>query len=165
MRRSKHLVRAFMVIGIALLGFFVVRSYLIPPSYGAAGPYRFRNVPEQRAIPMVHEGRASCAGCHEDKIERLDDNKHKTVSCEGCHGLASDHADPALKDGPDKGKIADMPFNASVAACRHCHDPMDARPKKFSVVDVEEHLEEMEVELSERACVDGCHDPHWPKEK
>ncbi|MFQ5655158.1 MAG: cytochrome C [Planctomycetota bacterium] len=163
MRRSKHLARAILLLGLVLAGFFTLRAFVVPETFGEAGHFRYANLAEQRAKPVKHGGRAACRPCHETILDENQAGSHKTVHCEGCHAPVVTHADFEQRDGPSKGKIADMPRHRSWRLCARCHQRLQARPETFPQVDIKSHLEELEMEYGENVCIE-CHDPHSPME-
>jgi hypothetical protein len=129
------------------------RSFLVPPSYGLYGPYRFDNVAEQASIrPPLHGGAASCGECHEDRSKAVAAGGHRTVSCEVCHAPLGKHV-----RGGDV--VAPMAVDRSFTLCARCHRKIDGRPAAFPQVVLEQHVQGA---LEGRVCLD-CHDPHAPK--
>lgn len=151
---SKHVIRAFLLLGMGFLGFLVVRAFMIPPSYGAYGHYRGDNVMEQRDHPVINGGRESCQKCHVEQYKTVMEHEHKKVNCENCHAPVALHA------RADK-KVADMPKDRKATLCMRCHERLAARPKSHPQVDVMKHLKDVGEQWSPEVCVD-CHDPHSP---
>jgi hypothetical protein len=158
MESARHVFRVFslliLVVAVVVLG----RSFLVPRSFGAYGPYRFDNVAEQaHARVPQHGGAASCGACHAKRLDVVKAGAHRTVSCEICHAPLAAH----VKAG---AKTADMRVDASFTMCARCHRRIDGRPAKFPQVVLEQHVSEKGATtgVEGKVCLD-CHDPHSPK--
>lgn len=163
MKRSKHLARAISLIVLGLACAVILRFFLVPKSYGEEGHFRFDAIAEARSVPLTHGGRESCAGCHEDNYKQNQGSKHAAVHCEGCHEPVTRHADPSKRDGPDKGKFADMPVHKTWRLCARCHQRLQARPATFPQIEVVEHVRDKGADFAEDVCFE-CHNPHSPED-
>ena len=146
-RDSRHLLRAAALFGAGILVFLVLRALLVPPGFGALGPYREGALADNRSRAAVFAGRAACEECHSDIVDARKGSKHARVNCEACHGALAAHAsDPtATKPArPDPKKT-----------CLVCHLPNAAKPKGFPQVEPKDHGDG-------GACGD-CHKPHHPE--
>jgi hypothetical protein len=153
MEHARHAFRVLFVLLVAIVAIVLGRSFLVPPSYGLYGPYRFDNVAEQASIrPPLHGGAASCGECHEDRSKAVAAGGHRTVSCEVCHAPLGKHV-----RGGDV--VAPMAVDRSFTLCARCHRKIDGRPAAFPQVVLEQHVQGA---LEGRVCLD-CHDPHAPK--
>ena len=151
MEHSKHLWRAAVLLAFALVGIVVGRHFLIPPSFGQAGYYRYDALFELMAKEPVHGGPDACADCHDDIAAAKASGRHAPVKCEVCHDTLASH----VRDG---GKIADMRINRSWELCAYCHQKLPGRPALVAQVDLLEHLELSPGQpLPAEACVQ-CHD-------
>ncbi len=140
--------RAFTVLALAIIAFIVVRSLLVPASFGQYGWYRGASVEELRNLPINYSGSASCAGtnCHATIYSVWSTDRHKTLNCEDCHGPAEKHVlNP---------RETLTPANDSRDFCGLCHYQRVARPETFPQIDPEIHGENLR-------CI-YCHDPHKP---
>lgn len=157
MERSRHVLRVVLLLLVLLSGAVLARSFLVPPSYGLYGPWRYDNVKEQRAKPVLHGGAASCKDCHAKQWQLREDGElHLKVSCEVCHGPLGIHATGPKKD-VDK-KTADMPVDKTFVLCARCHKKMDGRPALVKqLVFNEKHTKGEKIE---GAVCKPCHDPH-----
>jgi hypothetical protein len=159
MEHARHVFRVAFVLIIALVAFVLVRSLLVPKSYGMYGPYRFDNVAEQANVrPPQHGGAAACGECHDDNARKVAGGVHKRVSCEVCHGPLARH----VKNGE---LVAKMAIDRSFTLCSRCHRRIEGRPEKFPQVDLEQHLQKQAqgaAKLEGKVCLE-CHDPHSPK--
>jgi hypothetical protein len=157
MEHSRHVFRVIFVLLLALVAFVVVRSLLVPKSFGLYGSYRYDNVPEQAAVrPPLHGGAASCDDCHDERAKKKAAGAHKSVSCEICHGPLGRH----VKDGDVVAKAA---IDRSFTLCARCHRKIEGRPEKFPQVALEQHVHQQgPAKLEGKVCLE-CHDPHSPK--
>ena len=64
MEHRKHITRLLIIIAVLIPSFIVVRSLLIPQSFGKYGHYRGDNVQEQMNLPLVYQGADFCEDCH-----------------------------------------------------------------------------------------------------
>jgi hypothetical protein len=153
MEHARHVFRAALVVLVLLAGVGITRGFLVPPTYGLHGPYRWANVAEQmNARTPAHRGPAACGACHEDELRRRAAGAHRAVSCEICHG-------PLLAHVADDGRVTAPTVDRSPALCARCHRKVLGRPAAFPQVVLEEHVD---GPLDAGACL-ACHDPHAPK--
>jgi uncharacterized CHY-type Zn-finger protein len=143
---SGHLFRLAAVFLVGLVGFLVLRSFLVPHSFGRYGHYRADAIPEIAATPISYAGHQVCETCHSDILEVKSKGVHKGVACESCHGPQAKHADDPASVQPAKLDTAVL--------CIRCHQANIAKPKSFPQVDAAEH--------SGGAACNTCHQPHSP---
>jgi hypothetical protein len=99
-----------------------------------------------RSHPPRYAGRVRCAECHEDVIQTAAPSRHKSISCEACHGPLLKHADdPQVAVAKPDGQ----------ADCMRCHSARTGRPLDFLNIDAEEHS-------GTDPCA-SCHKPHDPR--
>ena len=151
---AKHVVRAFLLLIIAVVALVLLRTLLVPDSWGQFGWYRGDNVAEQRAKEQRHGGNTACMECHDQEYETLAGAGHAAVKCEGCHAAVALHA-------VDGEWIAEMPIHREAELCLRCHQWLDARPRNFPQIKPREHVDEQGGEYGPAVCFD-CHDPHAP---
>lgn len=155
MQFTYRLALVFVVI-IALV--LVVRTLMLPDSWGKYGYYRGDAVDEEASRALVHGTNESCKTCHEEVFDIKHAGVHQRLSCESCHAPVTDH----VADGE---KIADMPVGKGenqTALCLTCHQQVIGRPETFPMIDVKTHLEEMEVSATHEC--NRCHTVHAPLE-
>lgn len=141
----EHLVRLATVMLIALVAFVILRTAVVPKSFGEYGHFRGAAIAEIAAKPIVHAGHQTCETCHTDIADKKKTGKHVVVACEACHGALANHAeDPSIQ--PAKLDTA--------VVCARCHEANSAKPKWFPQVVTAEHSGGL-------AC-DTCHQPHTP---
>lgn len=142
----EHLVRLAAVMLIVFAAFVILRTVIVPKSFGEYGHFRGSAIAEIAAKPIVHAGHRTCETCHSDITEKKKTGKHVVVACEACHGALANHADdPSIQ--PAKLDTAVL--------CSRCHEENSAKPKWFPQVVTAEHSGGL-------AC-DTCHQPHTPK--
>ena len=140
-----HLFRLAAIFVAGLLTFLVVRSFIVPRSFGEYGHYRGNAIAEIAARPIRFAGHQTCEACHADIRAIKENGKHAHVNCEACHGPLAKHADDPSFD-PGKPNTAVL--------CVRCHAASAAKPKSFPQVDAAVHSGGL-------AC-QTCHQPHNP---
>jgi hypothetical protein len=96
--------------------------------------------------PIRFAGLQACAECHDDVAETKSQSFHRGLTCEGCHGPASEHvADPTEQ-------LPVVPQGREV--CLRCHSYLASRPTGFPQI-----VENLHNPVT--ACAE-CHDPHDP---
>jgi len=140
---SAHLIRLAGVFLLGLVLFLVLRTALIPRSFGRYGPFRGDALAEISARPVAFAGHEVCENCHPDEAALKASGAHKTVNCESCHGPLAKHAD-------DPGTV--QPVLPEVAKlCLRCHSKNIAKPAGFP-----------QTEANGGKPCDTCHKPHSP---
>jgi hypothetical protein len=143
----EQITRLLLFFLLVLIGYFVVRPALIPPTYGLYGQYRAASLIELQARESAHVGLAQCVSRHEDEGHELAGSQHASVRCESCHGPGAGHvADPAAV------RMTVPPHEEMRQFCGLCHHDRIARPRWMPQVDLATHY-------TPDACVD-CHSPH-----
>lgn len=143
---SGHLFRLASIFVAGILGFIVMRAFLVPHSFGRYGHFRGDAIQEATAKPMVYAGHQACESCHTDVLEIKDKGKHAHVGCESCHGALAKHADDPSSVLPEKPDTAVL--------CVRCHEANSAKPRWFPQVASAEH--------SSGLPCNTCHQPHSP---
>jgi hypothetical protein len=140
-----HLFRLAGLFAAGTLLFLVIRSFIVPRSFGQYGHYRGAAIAEIAAHPIHFAGHQTCETCHSDIAQTKSGGKHAQVNCEACHGPQAKHADdPSIDPGkPDTAVL-----------CVRCHAASAARPKDFPQVDAEQHAGGVPCQT--------CHQPHSP---
>jgi hypothetical protein len=128
-----------------IASYIVARTLLTPPSFGQYGWYRGAALEELASRTPVYAGKNACDICHPEVIHKLAKGNHKTLSCEACHGVSSDHA-----KNPDI-----TPVKLTGSHCIRCHESNPSRPSWFKQIVVKDHYS---GKCSE------CHVPHQPNE-
>ena len=153
MSPRKHITRLLTIIAVLVVGFLVVRSLLIPESFGKYGHYRGDNIKEQMNLPLVHLGSSFCKDCHETQYGNWQGSSHATVNCEVCHGHWEIHS----------GTVKTMTADKSKDACMICHQKLTGRPENFpQIVSFSKHMEDNEMQEEDLQNCLECHDPHEP---
>lgn len=153
LEHRKHIIRLLIIVVVMVVGFFLVRSLLIPESFGKYGHYRGDNIREQMNLPLVYQGADFCKDCHETQYGSWKDTGHATVNCEVCHGHWEIH----------NGSVKTMTADKNNDACMICHQKLTGRPEKFpQIASFTKHMEDMEMQEEDmQECLE-CHDPHEP---
>ena len=141
-----HLFRLASVFLVGGVLFLILRSFLVPRSFGEYGHYRGNAITEIAARPISYAGHQVCESCHADVLEVKSKGVHKGVACESCHGPLAKHADDPASVQPAKLDTAVL--------CVRCHEANLAKPKNFPQVVSADH--------SGGAPCDTCHHPHSP---
>lgn len=144
-RDAGHLFRLAALFAAGTLSFLVIRSFIVPGSFGEYGHYRGAAIAEIAEHPVHFAGHQACETCHSDVAQRKSTGKHAQINCEACHGPLAKHAeDPSIDPGkPDTAVL-----------CVRCHAASAARPKGFPQVDAEQHAAGVPCQT--------CHQPHSP---
>jgi len=142
----------FAVIG--LLG----KMLLTPKSFGTYGHYRADTIEEEAQVEIRHGTNASCFSCHKHEADIHLKGRHKTISCEFCHGTYADH----IKDGKKVGMLPVKRGEEIRLLCLRCHNKaIQARPEEvIKTVVMPEHLESQKVKIT-HIC-NQCHNQHAP---
>jgi uncharacterized CHY-type Zn-finger protein len=141
-----HLFRLAGVFLVGVVLFLVLRSFLVPQSFGRYGHYRANAVTEIAALPVSYAGHKVCEDCHTDEQSVKSKGVHKGIACESCHGPLAAHAG-------DPGSVTPTKLDTAVL-CARCHQENMAKPKGFPQVNAAEH--------SGGAACNSCHQPHNP---
>ncbi len=159
MKHYNHIIRFAVILILAGIGFLLVRSFLVPDSFGIHGTYKYGfhrgdSDKEQEARPALYRGTDKCSQCHPDQTAEIAAGGHETVICEACHGVWQAH---------NSKTMSIVNKDSSVDACLLCHLKLDARPKEFPQIEnLQKHMEEQEQEMEKgMTCID-CHSAHEP---
>lgn len=152
MEHARHVFRVALLLVLGASAVFIGRSLLVPASYGLYGPYRYDDVRDQmNARAPLHAGAAACGECHPDELKKRASGKHRTVSCEVCHGPKGIHVQA-------DGSFEKMPVDKSYALCARCHRKILGRPVRFPQVVLEQHVPGA---VEGAVCLE-CHAAHSP---
>ena len=159
MKHYNHIIRFVIILILVGIGFLLVRSFLVPDSFGIHGSYTYGfhrgdSDQEQADCPAFYRGVDKCASCHADQVNEIASGPHKSVTCEACHGVWKAHN--VKTASLVKKEISDE-------ACLLCHRKLDARPKEFPQIEnLVKHMKEQEQELEKDMTCIGCHSAHEP---
>lgn len=145
-RIPTQIIQLGVIFAAAAVGLFLLRQEFIPETFGDLGHYRAAAVDANAALETRYAGWQMCAMCHPDKVQTKNKSFHKTVSCEACHGPASDHTTNPMQIHPE------VPTGRE--PCLACHSYLASRPTGFPQI-----IEGRHNPL--QACT-GCHDSHDP---
>ncbi len=114
-----------------LLIYLGVRSFFVPATFYQYGHFRGNSLATIASRPVQYAGKKACMDCHDTIGEKPYHSKHKTVSCETCHG-------PSLGHVEDPSQLPSLkPTNKEW--CARCHEANNARPKTFPQVVIARH--------------------------
>ena len=156
-----HLYRLGILLVVFFVAFLVIKDLATPASWNYEGWFRGAALEEGKAKPSAYGGivdiavsdrNEACRSCHKDDEKKLRKLKHRTLSCESCHGALADHA----REGK---KTADAPVDKSRGQCMNCHAALISRPKDFPqfTMEVKKHRR-----LEEETLCLKCHGAHDP---
>jgi hypothetical protein len=165
-----HLYRLGFVLIVAFVGFVGIVALAAPASwnYEIVNWYRTDALEELKAQPMVYGGiedmstskrNEACQSCHKEATKTLRKQKHRTLSCESCHGALFDH----VREGK---KIADAMIDRSTWQCLNCHEGFINKPDNFRqfrlTEEFKKHRDFKAGEFAPGTTCLKCHDGHDP---
>lgn len=143
---AEHLLRLAAVFAAGLAIFLLLRTALVPRSFGQYGHFRGNALTQIAARPVAYAGHQACEDCHGDVAETKKAGKHAGVNCEACHGPQAKHA------AAPADVVPQLPDTRVL--CARCHEANIAKPAGFPQVDSKDHS-------GGEACK-TCHQPHSP---
>ena len=139
----KRLIPLFIIfIGL----FLITRYFLVPESFGQYGHYRGDALTDNASKDMIYTTKESCFDCHNDILEKLENDVHAELSCLTCHGPGLAHVNE-----PWEGKIDK---EGGREFCGRCHQFNAARS-----MDVVFQVEIKTHHTEKKDCIE-CHNPH-----
>ena len=140
-------------IGVLAGGGLLFKKLLIPDSFGVYGHYRADAISEAALVPIRHGTNASCFKCHPYEAKIHKKGRHKTISCEFCHGTYADH----VADGKKAGTLPVKKEKEITTLCLRCHNTeIKARHEEvIKTVAMPNHLRDQKVKLT-HTC-NQCH--------
>ncbi len=147
LKDKEHLARMAGLFAVGVLGFFVLRYFLVPPGFGLYGHYRAGALDDAAARPLHFAGRSTCEACHTDIVAARKGSRHERIACETCHGGLIAHATAAEAVKPVRPDTRTL--------CVRCHQASAWKPRAFPQINVAEHS-------ADGPCT-ACHQPHAPK--
>ncbi|QTA81792.1 Cytochrome c3 domain-containing protein [Desulfonema limicola] len=153
-----HLIRIILgIIVFAVFG-FIGKKLLTPESFGVYGHFRADAIEEEAAREIRHWTNASCLSCHAYEAKIHLKGRHKTISCEFCHGPYADH----VKDGKKTGTLPVKKGEDMKILCMRCHNKaIQARPGEvIKTVVMPDHLTSQKVKETHNCS--QCHHVHAP---
>ena len=153
-----RLLIALLSIGLLTGGGLFLKQLLLPDSFGVYGPYRADAITEAALIPIRHGTNESCYKCHDHEAKYHKKGRHKTISCEFCHGVYADHI-------MDAKKIGTLPVKKDkeiITLCLRCHNTeIKARHEEvIKTVAMPDHLKSQNVKITHNC--NQCHYVHAP---
>ena len=154
---------------LAGVGFFTVRSLVVPPSFGQYGHYRGAALPYETDKPRNLTTRGDCLACH-DPLKHPMGKSHERVHCIECHGEGEKHMEvcgTAKKSLAAGAKLScdhtDVDHKPIKDVCLHCHQEGIGRAKKHPQINFSEHMSDQGPKdaKSVNVCLE-CHVAHDP---
>lgn len=161
MNHTGHIIRFAVVLVIVIAGFFTLRSFMVPDSFGVQGDYKYgyhrgASDGEQAALPALYAGSKKCAECHADQTAAWSAGRHAGVACEACHGNWAAH---------NNNTKANAGKDSSAVACMLCHGEVEARPADFpQIADFQKHVQDKGGAFENGMLCVNCHSAHSPKQ-
>ncbi len=146
MKMPPQIFRLVLLTLTIVVSYLIARYFLTPSSFGQYGFYRGDALEQVASHEPVYAGKKACDECHSEVLQLLAKAEHKTLSCEGCHGVSQDHA-----KNPDI-----MPVKLTGSHCIRCHEANPSKPAWFKQITVKNHY-------AGQKCTE-CHVPHQPSE-
>jgi len=140
--------RLAIVMAVVFVGVLVTRFLILPRSLVSTGLQQAAAIEREAAKPVKFVGSSECEDCHHDVADKQRVSFHKNLSCEGCHGQATEHLEDQSVELPSPGKRKFCPL------C-HAFDP--SRPTGFPQINPTTHN-------PLKPCI-KCHNPHDPVPK
>lgn len=145
--QRKHLVRAVILLAVAIVAFLSLREALTPVSFGQFDLFHREDTRRWTSQPLVFSHTSRCNDCHSSVYARWEQSVHRGVSCENCHGPGIDHIETGSK----------LTVNRNSELCQVCHEKLASRPAGFPQVASAVHSPGV-------SCI-SCHNPHSPSLK
>jgi hypothetical protein len=168
----QYIKRLLLTFAVVISLFLVIRTLLVPKSFGEYGHYRGLSLEENAAKPFRYAGTAACGKCHQDIVSEKSAGHHAGLACEGCHGPAYKHS--KFADSTHAVPLVDslkLERNTARAYCATCHELNAARVKMVSdtvnvsvikMIQEKKHGQVINKETNAPfACIE-CHNPHDP---
>ena len=159
MKDASHIVMLAVVLAAIAVGFFAVRTVMVPEGFGSHGSYtygyfRAASEDEQASRSAAYQGADKCRGCHGSSYDVWKTGEHASVGCEACHGKWQAH------NANTREKIAQ---DTSAPACMVCHERILGRPATFPQIDdIAAHSADKGGDPQEHKTCVACHNPHDP---
>jgi len=138
--------RLVLLIFAIVVSYLVARTLLTPASFRDRGFYRGAALTELASFTPVFAGKKALGERYPEILKTLAKGDHKTLSCEGCHGVVDQQQ---LKDPQSKM------IKPTATLCLRCHTDNPSRPAWFKQIVLKDHYSDKCLE---------CHLPHEPNE-
>lgn len=142
-----QLTRLAIAFAIFISLFLLVRSLLVPDTFGEYGHYRGDALIDNAAPETHFAGQDACLDCHQDIEDQKLEDVHSGIRCEACHGPGGKHVEDAEASSIIKPTSREF--------CAKCHT-LNAARKLTTVnqIDITSHN-------IGKNCIE-CHNPHQP---
>ncbi len=142
-----QLTRLTIAFSIFIALFLLLRSFLVPESFGQYGHYRGNSLIDNAEPGIHYAGQQSCFECHQDIEDLKATDVHGNLHCETCHGPGQKHVLSSLP--------ADILKQGTREFCGVCHEK-NAAKKKDAIFQIE-----LNKHNTGKNCIE-CHNPHQP---
>ncbi len=155
---NTHVKRIILLLVVMAIVGYGAKRLLTPKTFGKYGHYRAAAIDAELNRPLKHMTNYSCKKCHAFEWEIHEYGKHKTISCEFCHGPYADH----VKNGKYVAKLPVKKGLEIKTLCIRCHNKeVKARPKDvIKTIKMPDHLRKQHVR-EDHIC-NQCHHVHAP---
>lgn len=169
MKNIQHIIRLVIVMAVVGAVLLVVRSALVPPTFGKYGAYVGASVDVIRSKPIKYVGAEVCKSCHKKEYRKWRKREHQSVSCEVCHGPGAAHsvedADP--RPLPIRSKSSGKMAQQAHDLCMSCHATAPGRRNDYPQIESKPHLAEFKIteeseDFQESMRCLTCHPGHAP---
>ncbi len=152
MKNVRHIIHLVVVLAIIGVGLLVVRTALVPATFGQYGAYVGASVDAIRSKPVKYVGAEVCKSCHKKEWKKWSRKEHATVACEVCHGPGAEHSveDTLLRSGDPRPLPVRSKSSGKMAAqahdlCMSCHAKAPGRSTEFPQIESKAHLAEFKI--------------------
>ncbi len=142
-----QLIRLIIAFSIFISLFLILRSFLVPDTFGQYGHYRGASLADNAEAEIHYAGQQACLECHQDIEDLKITDVHSGLHCETCHGPGQKHV--------LSGEPADIFRQGTRELCGICHEKNTAK-RKSAIFQIE-----LSKHNTEKNCIE-CHNPHQP---
>ncbi len=139
--------RLSIAFAIFIGGFLLLRSMLVPETFGQYGHYRGDSLTDNANHEIRYAGQQACLECHQDIEDAKKTDLHETINCEICHGPGQKHV--------GSGELSDIAKPVSREFCGSCHEK-NAAKRAGTIVQIQ-----LNDHNTGKNCIE-CHNPHQP---
>ncbi len=116
--------KRILLLFIAFIGLFILaRYFLVSESFGQYGHCRGDSLNGINSGELNYADKKDCHACHDDILEKIQNEMHASLSCLTCHGPGRTHVDDPWLGNIEKESGREF--------CGRCHDINAARPTDF----------------------------------
>jgi hypothetical protein len=139
--------RLTLAFAIFIACFLLLRSLLVPETFGQYGHYRGDSLTDNANQELHYAGQQACLECHQDIEDAKLSDLHSTIHCEICHGPGQKHV--------VSGESSEIIKPNSREFCGSCHEK-NAAKRTGTIVQIQ-----LNDHNTGKNCIE-CHNPHQP---